>query len=73
MGRFQTAETALQVAATVDDDTDRQVIVDALRLLARETVKLREALVAHRGVIVAIDPDGAGDEKVDRLGTTWPM
>lgn len=64
---------AQRIAETVTDDTDRAVIVEALKWFARDRPGLVESLTAHRAVIIAIAPDGRGDEMCDRLDAAWPV
>ncbi|OJY47634.1 hypothetical protein [Pseudonocardia sp. 73-21] len=64
---------ALSIAADIGDDTDRDLIVGALKWLAHDRANLVDSLTAHRAVIIAIAPDGHGDEMCDRLDAAWPV
>lgn len=72
MAIYGSAE-AQHIAANISDETDRAVLVEALKWFARDRPSLVESLTAHRAVIIAIAPDGHGDEMCDRLDSAWPV
>ena len=58
---------------TVNDDTDRVVLVEALKWLAIDRAVLVDSLTAHRAVIIAIADHDHGAEMCDRLESAWPV
>lgn len=67
------AAQAVNIADTVNDDTDRAVLVEALKWFAIDRAMLVESITAHRAVIIAVADDGVGAEMCDRLDSAWPV
>ncbi|MDN5859771.1 MAG: hypothetical protein L0H84_14220 [Pseudonocardia sp.] len=62
----------LHLAATATTDTPHTDLVTLAKGLAKAVHEQRNAILAHRGVIIAI-ADQDGDDMVHRLDEAWPL